>query len=88
MKIFKRILLGLVVFIAVVAVLFLLCIGPWPVYGPKDFTQESYYKQAIAAIDENAAQSTISENRSIAGRLGQPDHDTECRRADGRLRSP
>jgi len=61
MRLLKRILIGVVCIVVTVVALFLVCIGPWPVYGPKDFTQESYYKQAIAAIDENAAQSTISE---------------------------
>lgn len=60
MKILKRILLGLVIFVAVATALFLICIGPWPVYGPDDFTQESYYTEALAAIDAGAAQSTLS----------------------------
>lgn len=61
MKIFKRILLGLLIFVVAVVALFLICIGPWPVYTPGDFTQESFYKEAIAMIDSNAKQSDISE---------------------------
>lgn len=61
MKILKRVLLGLVIFIITVVALFLICIGPWPVYTPGDFSQASFYKKAIAEIDTNVAKSEISD---------------------------
>jgi len=61
MKIFKRILIGLVVFIVVVVALFLICIGPWPVYTNTDFANADYYQTALAAIQENAAENEIAE---------------------------
>ncbi|MFA7692054.1 MAG: neutral/alkaline non-lysosomal ceramidase N-terminal domain-containing protein [Candidatus Hydrogenedentales bacterium] len=62
MKLFKRILLVLLIIVVVSAILFLICIGPWPVRGPSDFTQKTYYKEAIAAIDAHAANCDIAED--------------------------
>ncbi|HOC70478.1 MAG: Neutral/alkaline non-lysosomal ceramidase [Candidatus Hydrogenedentes bacterium ADurb.Bin101] len=61
MKILKRILLGLVVVIVLVVALFLVCVGPWPVYTPSNFTEAEYYKTAVAAIRDNAAQSALED---------------------------
>ncbi|HDP36030.1 MAG TPA: hypothetical protein ENN29_13080 [Candidatus Hydrogenedentes bacterium] len=58
----KKILLGIVVFIVAVVVLFLIVIGPWPVYKGSDFTQAAYYREALAAIEREAAKSTISDS--------------------------
>ena len=62
MRIIKRILLGLLIVVVTVVALFLLCIGPWPVYTQSNFAEASYYKQAVATIAANAAQATISES--------------------------
>ncbi len=61
MRILKRVLLGLVIFIVTVAVLFVIFIGPWPVYTQSEFAGADYYAKALADIKSNAAQSDISE---------------------------
>lgn len=58
MKWLKRILIVLVALVA----LFLVVIGPWPVYKDSNFAKSGYYKQAMADIERNAALSDISAN--------------------------
>ncbi len=60
MKMLKKILLGIVLFVAAVAVLFVACIGPWPVYKDSKFASSSYYKKALADIDKNTALADIT----------------------------
>ena len=61
MKLLKRILIGFAVFVVVVVALFLICIGPWPVYTDSKFAEAAYYKQAVAAIESNAALATVTD---------------------------
>jgi len=60
MRWLKRILLGIVLFVLVVAGLFLTFIGPWPVYS-SSFEGTEYYTKDLAAIDKNAAESQITD---------------------------
>ncbi len=58
----KKILLGLLAAVVAVAVLFVVCIGPWPVYSDSKFLESSYYQQALADIDAKAAEFTITDS--------------------------
>lgn len=62
MKILKRVLMGIAIFIASVVVLFLVVIGPWPVQGSSDFMSSRYYQEAVSAITEAAQKSTLAED--------------------------
>lgn len=57
MKWLKRIGVAL----AAVVVLFLVVVGPWPVYKDSKFAQASYYRQALADIEKGAALADITE---------------------------
>jgi hypothetical protein len=59
MKILKRVLIGLVVLILVLVGLVVLFIGPWPTYAAR-FEGKGYYEKALAAIDANVRESTIT----------------------------
>lgn len=65
----KKVLLGILIFLAVVVGLFVLLIGPWPVYSDSNFTEAAYYLQARETIARNTAKSTISDSpgRLLAG---------------------
>ena len=65
MRLLKRILLGLVIFLVVAAGLFVVFIGPWPTYS-SGFEGTKYYTDDIAAIDRNIAESKIT---NTPGRL-------------------
>ena len=60
MSLFKKILLGLVTFVGVVAILFVTVIGPWPVYKDSQFAASAYCKKALADIDKNIALSDFT----------------------------
>ncbi len=60
MRLWKKILLGIAIFLVVVAGLFVLFIGPWPVYT-SGFEGTSYFNDAIAAIDTNAKECEITD---------------------------
>lgn len=60
MKLFKRIVLGLVVVVLTIIFLFWLFIGPWPVYRDSGFAEKSYYKKALQDIDEAAARNNFT----------------------------
>lgn len=59
MRLWKKILLGILVVVSAVAALFVLMVGPWPTYGASDVTKARYYRAAVAAIDTSAAKSTL-----------------------------
>ena len=60
MSLFKKILLGLVTFVGVVAILIVTFIGPWPVYKDSQFAASAYCKKALADIDQNVALSDFT----------------------------
>ena len=57
----KKILIGLVALIVTLAALFVIVIGPWPVYSDTKFLQSKYYHEAIKAIETETAKSPITE---------------------------
>ena len=58
----KKFLLGIAITVAVLVVLFLVMVGPWPVYKDAKFETARYYRQALAAIDENVLESQITRS--------------------------
>ena len=60
MGLFKKILLGITVFIGVAALLFVTFIGPWPVYKDSNLASAAYCKKALADIDRNIALSDFT----------------------------
>jgi hypothetical protein len=61
MSIVKKIFLGIGITLATLVVLFLVVIGPWPVYKDAHYLSSSYYKQALADIDKNVQASQITD---------------------------
>lgn len=51
MRLLKRILLGLLVFLLVAGGLIVYFIGPWPVYTDSKYRESDYYAKALADID-------------------------------------
>ncbi len=60
MALWKKILLGIFVFLAVLAAAFVVFIGPWPTYTAS-FEGTDYYKNDLARIDNAARQFTITD---------------------------
>jgi neutral ceramidase len=58
----KKILAAVVALVAGAVVLFLVVIGPWPVYNDTGFTKSEYYQKAIAAIEEETAKASITKD--------------------------
>ena len=58
MRRLRKILLGLFLLFVVAVLAFLLFIGPWPTYADSDYADSGYYKEALAEIDADAAEST------------------------------
>ena len=58
----KKILAAVVALVAVAVVLFLVVIGPWPVYNDTGFTKSEYYQKAIAAIEQETAKANITKD--------------------------
>jgi neutral ceramidase len=56
---FKKILVGLLLLILVLAVAFVAVVGPWPVYKDSEY-KARYYPQAAAAIDAAVAKTHLS----------------------------
>ena len=56
---FKKILVGLLLLILVLAVAFVAVVGPWPVYKDSDY-KAGHYPQAAAAIDAAVAKTHLS----------------------------
>lgn len=56
----KKILLGIAAFVVTVVALFLIVIGPWPVYGAADFHDADYYQETVARIDANVDESDFA----------------------------
>ncbi|MCC6797339.1 MAG: neutral/alkaline non-lysosomal ceramidase N-terminal domain-containing protein [Candidatus Hydrogenedentes bacterium] len=56
---FKKILKWAAIVLLLLVILFVTFVGPWPTYGSSDVTQEPYFKEVVAKIDENIKQSTI-----------------------------
>ncbi|MBI2422324.1 MAG: neutral/alkaline non-lysosomal ceramidase N-terminal domain-containing protein [Candidatus Hydrogenedentes bacterium] len=52
---FKKVLLGLALFAVSVVLLVAILIGPWPAYSAAGYADSGYYKNAVAAIAEEAA---------------------------------
>lgn len=61
MRVLKRILIGIAAFLLLVVTLFLVFIGPWPVYKDSKYAESSYYREALAAIDADAALSDFTD---------------------------
>ncbi len=60
MALWKKILIGFVVVILLLAGLFVLFIGPWPVYKDSKFETSSYYKKALSDIDAAVKESEFA----------------------------
>ena len=79
---FKKVLKWAAIVLLLVIALFVMFVGPWPTYGSSDVTQEPYFKDVVAKIDENIKQSTIGaevggleagwSKRSIVPAIGTP----------------
>ncbi len=65
----KKILIGVAVTLLTVVALFLLFVGPWPVYSDSKFEDSRYYAKARAGIEAGVSESEISESpgRLMAG---------------------
>jgi len=61
MRRLKKILLWIGGIAAVLLVLFVLFVGPWPVYSKTNFEQSGYYKKAIADVDAAAQQTHLTQ---------------------------
>lgn len=61
MRLWKKIVLGILIVLVTVVGLFVLLIGPWPVYTA-GFEGASYYNNALAAIDANSKLCEITDN--------------------------
>ncbi len=82
MSLWKKIVLGVVGVMLVFAVLFVIFVGPWPVYEDSEWESSDYYAQAIADIAAHAADSertnapgTLKAGwgfRDITPRIGVP----------------
>ncbi len=82
MKIFKRILLGLLAVVLIVVGLFLYFIGPWPVYKDSEYRDSDYYAKALADIEAQAKSNDFTAQpnllqaawatRSITPEVGTP----------------
>jgi neutral ceramidase len=57
----KKILISLALTPVVLALLFVLFIGPWPAYRDSDYGNQYYYQEAMAGIAERADQNDISK---------------------------
>ena len=78
----KKVLKWAAIVLLLVVVLFVTFVGPWPTYGSSDVTQEPYFKEVVAKIDENVKHSTIGaelggleagwSKRSIVPAAGTP----------------
>ncbi len=64
MRIFKRITAGVLLLALLLAVGFVLMVGPWPLYSDSHFQQAAYYKKALTAID--AATENMRQNDNSA----------------------
>jgi neutral ceramidase len=58
----KKILIGTGVTLVTLAALFLIVVGPWPVYSDSGFEESDYYSRAIADIDAALAESDITDS--------------------------
>ena len=58
-KVVKRAALALLVLMAAVAGLFVLLVGPWPLYKDAHYKTSGYYRNALAAIDSAAAKTKL-----------------------------
>ncbi len=56
MSVVKKVLLGIAAVVVALAALFLLLVGPWPVYGDKDVSDAAYYEATVSRIDEATAE--------------------------------
>lgn len=82
MSLRKKILIGIPSFFLVLVILFIIFVGPWPTYAASNFESKSYYKKAIAAMDENIRESNFSPSparlsagwaaKSIVPTIGTP----------------
>lgn len=82
MSLVKKIVLGIVAVLALVVVLLLIFVGPWPVYEDSKWESSDYYAEAVAAIETNGAASHKTETpgrlqagwgyRYITPRIGVP----------------
>ncbi len=60
MRLWKKILLGILIFVIIVAGLVVVFVGPWPTYA-SGFEGTKYFNDAIAAIDANVKQCEITD---------------------------
>lgn len=70
----KKILIALAATPVLLAILFVLIVGPWPTYRNSNYTEQGYYREAMTAIANTAAQNTLSQEpgRLLAGWAKQP----------------
>ena len=61
MKILRRILLGMMVLCLLAVVAFVTLVGPWPLYADSNYKESRYFAQALAAIEAQAAKTTVGE---------------------------
>lgn len=66
MKRLKKILLGILAVLLTVVALFLIFIGPWPVYADSHYRDSSYYAKALEDITSHAQESELT---ATPGRL-------------------
>ncbi|MFP4501954.1 MAG: neutral/alkaline non-lysosomal ceramidase N-terminal domain-containing protein [Candidatus Hydrogenedentota bacterium] len=66
MRLFRRILLGVFLAVAALAVLFLVFVGPWPTYSTLDFEQAGYYEEALDAAETRLAESALGAPGALA----------------------
>ncbi|NIA15793.1 MAG: hypothetical protein GWP08_17140, partial [Nitrospiraceae bacterium] len=81
MATWKKIVLGAGILLGSLVIAFVTVVGPWPTYSG-GFEGKGYFKKALAAIDENAGESTLTDapgrlqagwaRASITPKLGTP----------------
>jgi hypothetical protein len=62
MKIIKRIVAGVIIFLLVVAVTFVIVVGPWPTYKDSRYKESAYFPKALADISACVQQCEKTDN--------------------------
>jgi len=87
MRLLKKILLGVVVLLLLLASAFLLFIGPWPTYS-SSFENAAYFQRNLAQIDTVAAKNDITGEGAIAVRMGRCQSEPSGGSAAGGVECP
>ncbi|MCC6486733.1 MAG: neutral/alkaline non-lysosomal ceramidase N-terminal domain-containing protein [Candidatus Hydrogenedentes bacterium] len=56
----KKILLGAGIVLALLVLLIVTFVGPWPTYASSDVTREDYFREAALLVDKQAAESSLN----------------------------